>query len=130
MEYYSKHGNGGAVTILPPPVKKTVSGYSLAHRHLTKRERAILAANLFDGQVRLTPTQRQVADMCGVSLTYVRYALALPPDVRVPANVRPPRHVPAKVINSDIADSELVKAIRTIGIERVLEAAVAAEAAE
>jgi hypothetical protein len=112
MEHFLLNGNGGAGTILPP-IKKTVSGHSLAHRHLTKRERAILAANLFDGLVRLTPTQRQVADLCGVSLTYVRYALALPPDVRVPANVRPPRRVPVKVINSGIADNELVKVSRS-----------------
>jgi hypothetical protein len=132
MEHFSKNGNGKAVSeILPPTTPTTtIDGRSLAHRRRSKRQRACIAANIYDGWVRFNPTQRQAADMCGVSLSYVRYALALPPDVRVPANVRPPRRVPVKAVNSAITDRELVNAIRQIGIDRVLTAAVVAEAAE
>jgi hypothetical protein len=127
MANFSPNGNGKAVTILPPTTK-VLDGRSLAHRHLTKRQRACLAANICDGLTRIVPTQRQVADMCGVSLSYVRLALTLHPDVRVPANVRP--RVSTKVVNHAITDSELVTAIRKIGVDRVLSAACMAEAAE
>jgi hypothetical protein len=133
MHTHSPNDNGKAVTILPPTPTTTIDGRSLAHRQLSKRQRACVAANIFDGWLRLNPTQRQVADMCGVSLSYVRYALALSPDARVPANVRPPRHVSAKTVNgtvSTVTDDDLVKAIRIIGVNRVLDAAIAAEAAE
>ena len=121
-------GNGGVHVL--PPIHKVIDGRSLAHRDLNKRQRAVLAANLYDGWVRLNPTQRQVADLCGVSLAYVKFALALHPDVRVPANVRPPRRVSMKVVDTAINDRDLVKAIRAIGIDRVLSAACTAEAAE
>jgi hypothetical protein len=129
MVYHLKNGNGKAVTLLPP-TPKVMDGRSLAHRQYTKRQRACLAANLYDGLMRLNPTQRQAADLYGVSLAYVRLALALHPDVRVPANVRPRPRVSAKVVNPTITDIELVKAIRAIGVNRVLDAAVVAEAAE
>jgi hypothetical protein len=124
----NSNGNGGA-TLIPPTPTKVIDGRALAHRHLNKRQRACLAANLYDGLTRIVPTQRQVADMCGVSLSYVRLALALPPGMRVPANVRL-RHVSTKAVNHAITDSELVAAIRKIGIDRVLAAACTAEAAE
>jgi hypothetical protein len=128
MRLHSQNGNGGAVIL--PPTPRAIDGRSLAHRQLSKRQRACLAANIYDGQTRLNLTQRQAADLLGVSLSYVRFALALPPDVRVPANVRPPRRVSMKVVNTTISNNDLVKVIRAVGVDRVLEAAVAAEAAE
>jgi|SRR5215470_16943640 len=128
MPLLSQNGNGGATLI--PPTAKVIVGRALAHRHLNKRQRACLAADILDGWTRIVPTQRQVADMCGVSLSYVRYALALPPDVRVPANVRPRHVLTKKVVNLSVTDSELVAAIRKIGVDRVLTAACVAEAAE
>jgi len=128
MALLSHNGNGRAE--IHPPAPKVIDGRALAHRDLTKRQRAVLAANIYDGWARINPTQRQVADMCGVSLSYVRIALALHPDVRAPANMRPRPRVSAKVVNLAVTDSDLVKAIRAIGVNRVLDAAVAAEAAE
>jgi hypothetical protein len=132
MALLSQNGNGyGKITLLPPTTTtKTIDGRSLAHRDLSKPQLAIIAADIYDGRLRFNPTQRQVADICGVSLSYVRFALALPPDVRVPANVRPPRRMTVRAVNYAISDVELVKAIRAIGVNRVLDAAVAAEAAE
>jgi len=123
MHSIYRNGNGGAVIF--PPTPKVVVGRSLVHRRLNKRQRACLAANYYDGLMRVVPTQRQAADMFGVSLSHMRNALALHPDVRVPANVRP--RVSTKV--HTITDSELVSAIRKIGIDRVLAAACVAEAA-
>jgi hypothetical protein len=118
-----------------------ITGRSLVHRQLDKRQRACLAADVIDGLTTIDPTQRQVADLLGVSLAYVRIARGLSPGKRTAilrawdstpfaALAHKPATVSTKVINSRITDADLVKAVRAVGVNRVLDAAVAAEAAE
>jgi hypothetical protein len=137
MVLHSTNGNGGAVIL--PPTPKVIRGRSLAHKRLDKRQGACLAADVIEGLTVITPTQAQVATMCGVSLAYVRIALGIPPGKRA-AILRGWDSTPfaalitktgtTKVINTKITDTALVKAIRAIGTERVLNAAVVAETAE
>src|SRR5262249_54001971 len=47
------------------PVRR-ISGRSLAHTHLTRRQRAELAADLVEGRVEIRPTTKQAADLTGV----------------------------------------------------------------
>jgi hypothetical protein len=137
MAFHSTNGNGGAVIL--PPTPKVLTGRSLAHRRLDKRQRAILAANVLDKLTVFDPSQKQIAEMFGVSVVYVQLACGLSPGKReailrgwdkTPFAALMPKSGTMKVINSKITDRELVKAVRTIGVERVLTAAVAAEAAE
>jgi hypothetical protein len=143
MGHHSTNGNGGAVTILPP-TPKVITGQSLAHRELDKRQRAVLAADMFDGTVPFRPTQAQSALICGVSVTYVTAARKLSPgersailqgyDVtRFADLLRPPRQLslamPVLPTVKVLPDSVLENLIRSAGIERVLDIAAAVERA-
>jgi hypothetical protein len=51
---------------------KTTGNY-LAHRHLSKRQRAMIAAAAMDGRTEFVEfTQTQIARHCGVSVAYAR----------------------------------------------------------
>lgn len=137
MATLSQNGNGKAVTILPPTAP-VISGRSLAHRRCSKRQLACLAADVIEGLTTINPTQSQVATLFGVSLAYIRIARRFDPGKRAAivrgwdptsfANqVKPDRKV---LVITDASNASLVDLIRKIGVERVLEAACAAEAAE
>jgi hypothetical protein len=99
-------------------------------------ERAILAANIIDGDVVITAlTRRMVAMLCGASASYVDAALHHSAEEReaIARGDRPlvPRTRPrtdARRINwANLDDDVLVEAVRRIGIERTLDAAIAAD---
>jgi hypothetical protein len=77
MDQYSKNGNGGVVTILPPATK-VIRGVSLVHRELSKTQLAVLGANIEDGLTRYVQTNQEVAASLGVSQTYINAARRLP----------------------------------------------------
>ena len=63
--------NGGPVAAIPlSPTTKVITGASLAHRQLSKAQRAVLAADVTDGWARYVPTHQQLAAAFGVSQTY------------------------------------------------------------
>jgi hypothetical protein len=66
-----------------------VTGNYLAHRRLSKRQRAIIAASAMDGRTEFVEmTQTQIARHCGVSLAYARLlrrANSVPPVVQLAA---------------------------------------------
>jgi hypothetical protein len=136
-------GGPQAATLLPPIPTPTIVGAGLANRQLDKRQRAILAADVLDGVVRLDPSQKQLAQIFGVSVPYVMIARKLSPGKRA-AILRgwdptpftelmnpPPRQLslagPVIPTMKAITDIDLQNLIRTVGIERALDAAVAVE---
>jgi hypothetical protein len=141
MEFHSKNGNGGAEIL--PPTTKVITGQSLAHRQLDKRQRACLAADVLDGMVRFTPTMAQIASILNVSPTYVLAASKLTPGKRNailrggdPVSftdlVRPTRQLQLRLPTpncASITNSYLKTVIRAAGVERTLEAACAVESA-
>jgi hypothetical protein len=74
----------------PPPVtvssvasRPCLDPHSLSHRQLPKAVRAVLAAEVLDGRIRLlNPTLPMVADAAGVSSSYVAAARRLSPEQR------------------------------------------------
>ena len=132
--------NGGpkAATLLPPIPTQTIVGAGLANRHLDKRQRAVLAADVLDGTVRLNPSQKQLADIFGVSVVYIAIAQKLSPGKRAAilrgwdptsfAELMPRRSAMLPAPNgASITNLQLEYVIRAVGVERVLEAAVAVE---
>ena len=129
--------NGSGTTILPPIT--TIVGRGLAHRHLDARQRAVLVANVLDGLAVFTPSQKQLAAIFGVSVTYIMAAQRLSPGRRAAVLrgwdttsfaelVNPPRQLTLPAPNcASITNSYLETVIRAAGVERVLEAAVAVE---
>jgi hypothetical protein len=138
-----KYSNGGAAaTLLPPIPTRTIVGASLAHRQLDARQRAVLAADVLDGVVTFTPTQAQIALICGVSVPYIMVARKLSPGKRAailrgwdPTSfaelMNPPRQLslagPAIPDMRVITDIDLEHVARVVGVERMLAAAVAVE---
>jgi hypothetical protein len=139
MDLRSRNGNGGAYLI--PPTPKVLTGQSLVHRQLDKRQRAILAANIADGLMRFVPSKKQLAGLCNVSIPYIEIARRLSPDRRAAILngrdstsfaelLRPPRQLRLKLpapMCASVTNLQLEHVIRTVGVERVLEAAVAVE---
>ena len=139
MEHCSKNGNGRAVIL--PPTSQVLTGQSLVHRHLDKRQRAILAANVIDGGVRFVPSQKQAADIFDVSVVYIEIARGLTPAKRAAilrgwdstsfaklVNRSPQLQLKLPAPNcTSITNLQLENVIRAAGIERVLEAAAQVE---
>jgi hypothetical protein len=131
------NGNGAAI----PSVTKVITGAGLAHRHLTKPQRACLAADTYDGLARLTPSQTQLADIFGVSVPYIMAARTLSPERRIAILngqdttsftdlVRPTRQLQLKLPApncASITNLQLQHVIRAVGVDRALAAAVAVE---
>jgi hypothetical protein len=124
MAYSMKNGNGGAVIIPPTPIG-TITGHSLVHRDLNKRQLAVLAANVVDGIVLFIPTQKQLADIFGVSVKYVEVARGLTPLRRAAilkgldetsfAELSPPRQLALKMaIKPEITNTELENLVRRL----------------
>jgi len=104
---------------------------------MSAAERAVLAADIVDGRIVLQDlTTKAVAALVGVNLGYVDHALRLTPEQReqVKRGDRPlvrPRPRPSKraapIDWEAIGDEMLAAAIRQVGIDRALNAAIAVE---
>jgi hypothetical protein len=132
----SSYSNGHpAATILPPAIK-VITGASLVHRRLDKRQRAIMAADILDGQVTFTPSMKQLAELFGVNVVYITIARGLSPGKRVAilrgwdstsfADLVRPRQLKLPMCAS-ITNQQLEHVIRAVGVERALAAAIAVE---
>jgi hypothetical protein len=132
------YSNGAGTAI--PETPTVITGASLVHRHLNKRQRAVLAANVVDGLARFVPTNRQVADIFGVSQGYIDAARRLSPDKRKAILSGRDSTSFVDLLNGHrqlalpspqpvIDDARLIDVIRAAGIERTLAAAVAVERA-
>jgi hypothetical protein len=116
-----------------------ISGASLAQlvRRMSAPQRAILAADILDGRTILQGlTAKSIAMIVGASPAYVWAALRCSPERReqIKRGERPlipsqPRAVPATTTIdwAAVDDVALTDIVRTIGIDRALNAAVAAE---
>jgi hypothetical protein len=71
------NGNGSA-TAAP----RVLNGRGIAHRHPDKRRRAVLAAELADGRAIVQLSIVQLAELLGVSRTYIDTARRLVPEKR------------------------------------------------
>jgi len=120
--------------------RRAITGAGLAQlrRHMSAAERACLAADIVDGRVALQGlTVKAVAALVGVNGSYLARALRLNPEQRaeVRRGTRPlvaPRTAAtatdARAVDWDkLDDATLVEAVRRIGLERTLDAAIAAD---
>ena len=118
--------------------RPAITGASLAQlrRHMSAPARAVLAADIVDGRIILQGlTAKSIAALVGVSVGCVDRALRLTPDQREQVRrgdrplVVPRTRKPARSFDWGAVDDEvIVEAIRRIGIDRALSAAVEAEA--
>lgn len=118
-----------------------IGGRFLAHTHRDRIARAFIAADLHAGTTQLVrPTMTQSAYLARVNVTYAWWAFrrqAERPAIErgdiplVPTGITKPNGgmLPAS-ITGHVADSEVISFVRSVGINRVLEAAVAVEAAQ
>ena len=74
--FHTTNGHGPASAV------RVLSGRGIVHRQLNKRQRAVIAANLVDGLIRLQPSVVQAAAMLRVSPVYVHLALKLSAEKR------------------------------------------------
>jgi hypothetical protein len=141
-------GGPQAATLLPPIPTRTIVGAGLANCHLDKRQRACLAADVIDGLVTFIPSQKQLADLLGVSVPYINVARRLSAGKRTailrgwdPVSFTglmnpPPRQLSlvGPVIpdmrmtdTTKITNSYLEAVIRAVGVDRTLEVAIGVE---
>jgi hypothetical protein len=125
--------NSSTALVNPAPI----TGQYLAHSSKGLIRRAFDAADLHTGTtVLVTPTVVQCAMLACVNETYVHWAMAIkrlaglvplvPPSARAIVREAPGSHnLPVPTIA--IPDFELVNFIRCIGIDRMLNAMIAAE---
>jgi len=117
--------------------RRAITGAGLAQlrRRMSAAERACLAADIVDGRVVLQGlTVKAVAALVGVNVGYVDRALRLTPQQRAEVcdgdrplvSPRPSADAPA-FDWAKIDDATLVEAVRRIGLERTLDAAIAAD---
>jgi hypothetical protein len=106
-----------------------VTGRYLAHSKLSSVERAFLASDLVSGDKRLVrPTIAQAAMLARVNKTYAWWATKQQDNrFNIEAGYLP--LVPQRV-KAPISDPEIIDFVRTVGLERVLDAAVVVEAAQ
>jgi hypothetical protein len=127
MLYY----NNGSFTRTP----RILSGASLAQRlrRMSPPERAVLGADILDGRVVLQGlTAKTIAEIVGVNQSYLFAAARATPEQRmaIARGSRPvilPPALPAPIDWRNVDDDVLVEAVRLIGVDRALNAAVAVE---
>lgn len=112
-----------------------LTGRFLAHTHTPLVARAFLAADLISGASRLVaPTIGQAASLARVNRTYafwaahrshLREVIAAGELPLVPPTTRPVQ-LPVPMVD----DAEILAFVRRVGTTRILDAAVAVEAAE
>jgi hypothetical protein len=121
----------------------SISGRYLAYNKLSPIKRAFIAADLHLGTSFLTaPTQTQAAALARVNASYVCWALKrqaerteierghtplIPPHGEV---VVPKTNGATPTTASGIDDAGLVQLVRSVGVNRVLNAAIAVERAQ
>ena len=132
---------------LPEPVAMpvpTLTGRYLAHNHLDTVTHAFIADDLHTGATKfINPTMTQVAYLARVNVTYAWWAhkrrgeraaieAGLIPLVPAAAAARAHGHGTVLPVVPDIGidDAAVVNFVRSVGVTRVLEAAVAVEAAQ
>jgi hypothetical protein len=120
---------------------RPVTGKFLSFNHRNRVERAFVAVDLFLGAKRLTdPTMVQSAWLARVNATYAWWAYGRLADrVLLELGVLPfgpPKSAVAQPTNGAVpvttlapeVDAGLVELVRTVGVDKVLNAAIAAEA--
>ena len=120
-----------------------IPGIYLARNHLSLIKRAFLAADLISGAKCLTaPTQKQAAGLARVNAFYVYWALKRASDRAeierghvplIPSHgeiVAPKTNGTTPTTASGIDDAGLVQFVRSVGIDRVIHAAIAVERAQ
>jgi len=126
--------------------RRAISGASLAQlrRRMSAAERAVLAADIVNGRVVLQGLAvKAIAALVGVNVGYVDRALRLtpaqrqevyngdrplvPPRAPAPARAGCWGRAGAPIDWEAIGDAELTEAIRRIGIDRAINATIAAE---
>ena len=129
MLQYSLNGNGASH-------RRCLSGASLAQivRNMSPSERAVMAADILDGRIVVMGlTRRIVTAMCRATPNYVDAALRCTPEQRAAIArgerplIRPRPRATAPIDWATIDDATLVEAVRRIGLERTLDAAIAAD---
>jgi hypothetical protein len=137
------HGiiTNGAGAASPETTRVIITGASLAHRALDKRQRAVIAANILDVVWWLQPSQKQLTALLTVSGSYINIARSPSPAMRAAimagrdntpfSALVPVRQTPLpgiKTINGNgMEDNALIQLARNIGPDRMLAAAIAAE---
>ena len=125
-------------TTMPVPI----SGRFLAHNRHSRIVRAFIAADLHSGALRLAkPTFVQAALLAGVNRAYAHWAIKRQAErAEIEAGLIP--LVPASPVSKangnmlpmsitgQMPDCDVIELVRSIGVNRVLEAAVAVEAAQ
>jgi hypothetical protein len=119
-------------------VRRTITGASLAQlaRHMTPTEKAIFAAEILDGEITLQGlTAKSVAHLVGINQSYLFAALRATAQERtaILAGTRPlmperTRSLPTVIDWAEVDTGKIVEAIKMIGLDRTLEAAIAVEA--
>jgi hypothetical protein len=114
-----------AELLLMPPVDGTIiGGRSLANKlpHLSKVERAFLAADLHNGNLKsVSLTLGQAAALTRVSVDYVRAAVAASDVERLDILTGA-----CPLIRPKASDTALVELAKTVGADRWLSAGIAA----
>jgi hypothetical protein len=128
MQY--RHNGNGASGL------RSISGASLAQliRAKTPSQRAVIAADVIDGRLVIVGlTAKSVTTLCGANTNYVAAALKCTPEQRELVKRGERQLIPARsrrraaIDWSALNDDDLVEAVRRIGLERALAAAVAVE---
>ena len=124
----------------PTPIPTPISGNYLAHNHASTVIRAFIGADLVSGvRCPVGLNQNQAAELARVSPVYVHWALkrgAERADIERGHTPLIPPHgeVIAPKTNgataSGIDDAGLVQFVRSVGIDRVIHAAIAVERAQ
>ena len=129
LAYRSDLGPVNATPTIVRVPSMPVTGRYLAHSKLSSVERAFLASDLVSGDKRLVrPTIAQAAMLARVNKTYAWWATKQQDNrFNIEAGYLP--LVPQRV-KAPISDPEIIDFVRTVGLERVLDAAVVVEAAQ
>jgi hypothetical protein len=137
MHSYSSDGRQAATLLLPIPTR-TIVGAGLGNRRIDKRQRACLVADVLDGTMTFVPSVQQLADIFNVSIPYVNVARKLSPGKRAailrdwdPTSFADLVHSQQRQLRvpncASITNLQLEHVIRAVGVDRALEAAIAAE---
>jgi hypothetical protein len=126
---YRHNGNGTSGL-------RSINGTSLSQklRRMTASQKAVVAADIIDGRLMVMGlTRKAVTSLCGSSPNYVSAALRCTPEQRAAIVrgerplIRPRPRTSAPIDWAKIDDATLVEAVRRIGLERTLDAAIVAD---
>ena len=117
------------------------SGHGLARHQYDKRQLACLAANVRVELAAFKPSVNWLSRLFGVCQPYIAAALKLSPERRQAiiegrdkssfvALLKAPERRLALPVPTAVDDSRIIEFVRTVGVTRVLDAAVMIEAAQ